>query len=144
MKVKAVKRQQSSSSEDDVFSKKKKEKAKKDKKEKKKEKKKGCADEEDYSEPKTKAVTDLLEIIKLQNTDGSFGEFKIPQDIKDSLEKSGHAFTSQMLLTLAALKILKTSFKSRKAEWELIANKAKTFLKKNGLSNQEIKQILKN
>ena len=80
-------------------------------------------------------------LISSQRIDGSFTpstaignkkllESKLPEAI-EGIENS-----AQLWATVLALAILETKFSARKAEWKLIASKAKKYLKAKGLRDK--------
>ena len=82
----------------------------------------------------------LTELINLQTANGSFKYGKAIQDLigmteNQIIEKIQESEADGVWITAVALAILEKKFPEDKELWELIAKKAKTFIKSNGKSN---------
>ncbi|KAL7722440.1 von willebrand factor type a domain containing protein [Entamoeba marina] len=80
-------------------------------------------------------------IIELQRADGHFSNIqKVYANLTD-LEKKFSNLEIEVLSTIIAICILRTTFKEKKVQWDLLVKKALNYLKKKGINDDVINQV---
>ncbi|KAL7718366.1 Uncharacterized protein QTN25_004292 [Entamoeba marina] len=94
------------------------------------------------NEQQTQTQTQSFDnIIELQRADGHFSNIqKVYTNLSD-LEKKFSNLEIEVLSTIIAICILRTTFKEKKVQWDLLVKKALNYLKKKGINDDVINQV---
>ncbi|KAL7722458.1 hypothetical protein QTN25_000083 [Entamoeba marina] len=97
--------------------------------------------EENEKQSQSQQIQSFDSIIELQRADGHFSNIqKVYANLTD-LEKKFSNLEIEVLSTIIAICILRTTFKEKKVQWDLLVKKALNYLKKKGINDDVINQV---